>query len=98
AASAMINVFALTGSIYIMSFYHRVLPNNAVETGWVLSIAAASIYVFDFLMRTLRGYFIDIAGRRADVIIAQKLYDQVLDMRLGQRTESTGAFANNMRE
>jgi ATP-binding cassette subfamily C protein LapB len=97
-ASLLINAFALTSSIYIMNFYNRVLPDNAVETGWVLSIGAFSIYLFDLLMRTLRGYFIDIAGRRADVILAQKLYDQVLDMRLGHRAGSIGAFANSMRE
>lgn len=97
-ASLLINCFALTSSIYIMNFYNRVLPDNAVETGWVLSIGAASVYVFDFVMRTLRGYFVDVAGRRADVILAQKLYDQILDMQLGQRLGSAGAFANNMRE
>jgi len=97
-ASLLINAFALTSSIYIMNFYNRVLPNNAVETGWVLSIGAASIYIFDLLMRTLRGYFIDIAGRRADVILGQKLYNQLLDMKLGHRAGSIGAFANNMRE
>jgi ATP-binding cassette subfamily C protein LapB len=97
-ASLLINCFALTGSIYIMNFYNRVLPNNAVETGWVLSIGAASVYAFDLIMRTLRGYFVDVAGRRADVILAQKLYDQVLDMRLGLKVGSSGAFANNMRE
>jgi ATP-binding cassette subfamily C protein LapB len=81
-----------------MNFYNRVLPNNAQETGWVLAIGAASIFVFDFIIRILRGYFIDVAGRRADVIAAQRLYNQVLDMRLGFRPPSTGAFANNMRE
>ena len=97
-ASLFVNIFALTTPIFIMNFYDRVLPNNAVETGWVLSIGAASIFVFDFIIRTLRAYFIDIAGRRADVILAQRLYNQVLDVRLGQRTGSIGAFANNMRE
>lgn len=97
-ASFLINCFALTSPVFIMNFYNRVLPNNAVETGWVLSIGAASVFVFDFVIKTLRGYFIDIAGRRADVILAQKLYNQVLDMRLGTRAGSIGAFANSMRE
>ncbi|TAL28619.1 MAG: type I secretion system permease/ATPase [Alphaproteobacteria bacterium] len=97
-ASLLINCFALTSPIFIMNFYNRVLPNNAVETGWVLAIGAGSIFIFDFIIRTLRAYFIDVAGRRADVIAAQRLYNQVLDMRLGHRTASVGAFANNMRE
>ncbi len=97
-ASVLINCFALTSPVFIMNFYNRVLPNNAVETGWVLAIGAASIFIFDFVIKTLRGYFIDIAGRRADVMLGQKLYNQVLDMRLGTRQGSVGSFANNMRE
>lgn len=97
-ATFLINCFALTSPIFIMNFYNRVLPNNAQETGWVLAIGAASIYGFDFVIRTLRSYFIDIAGRRTDVSVAQKLYNQVLDMKLGTRRESVGAFANSLRE
>jgi len=97
-AAFLINLFALTSPIFTMNFYDRVLPNNAVETGWVLAIGAGSIYVFDFIIRTLRAYFIDVAGRRSDVILAQKLFNQVLDMRLGAHSGSIGAFANNLKE
>lgn len=97
-AALLINLFALTSPIFIMNFYDRVLPNNAVETGWVLAIGAASIFIFDFVIRSLRAYFIDIAGRRSDVILAQKLFNQVLDMRIGAQSGSTGAFANNLKE
>jgi ATP-binding cassette subfamily C protein LapB len=97
-ASFLINCFALTGPVYIMNFYNRVLPNDAVETGWVLSIGALSVFIFDFVIKTLRSYFIDIAGRRADITVAQKLYDQILDMRLGARHGSIGSFANSLRE
>jgi ATP-binding cassette subfamily C protein LapB len=96
--SLLVNLFALTSPIFTMNFYDRVLPNNAIETGWVLVIGASSIFIFDLIIRTLRGYFIDIAGRRSDVILAQKLFNQVLDMRLGSRNGSIGAFANNLRE
>ena len=96
--SLFVNLFALVSPIFTMNFYDRVLPNSALETGWVLVIGAASIYVFDLIIRTLRAYFIDIAGRRSDVILAQRLFNQVLDMRLGTRSGSIGAFANNLRE
>ncbi len=97
-AALLVNLFALTNPIFTMNFYDRVLPNNAVETGWVLAIGAGSIFIFDFMIRTLRAYFIDVAGQRSDVILAQRLFNQVLDMRLGTRTGSTGAFANNLKE
>lgn len=97
-ASLFVNIFALTSPVFIMNFYNRVLPNDAVETGWVLAIGATGVFIFDFIIKSLRGYFIDVAGRRADVIMGQRLFDQVLDMRLGQRRESIGAFANSLRE
>ena len=63
-AAVLVNMFGLTSPIFIMNIYNRVIPNNALETGWVLGIGALTIFAFDFLMRTLRGYFIDLAGRR----------------------------------
>lgn len=97
-AAVLINIFGLTGSIYVMNFYDRVIPNNAVETGWVLSIGALTVFIFDFIMRTLRGYFVDFAGRRVDIIAARRIYDHLLDMRLSLRPASSGSFASTLRE
>lgn len=97
-AAIFINLFGLTSPVFIMNVYDRVIPNAATETGWVLGIGALSIFVFDFIMRTLRGYFIDLAGRRIDVIAARKIYDQLLNMKLSQRPASSGAFANMLRD
>jgi len=97
-AAALINLFALASPIFIMNVYDRVIPNNAVETGWVLGIGALTVFLFDFIMRTLRGYFIDLAGRRTDVVAAQRIYSQLLDMKLAERPASSGAFANMLRE
>lgn len=97
-AAVLINLFGLTSSIYIMNVYNRVIPNNAMETGWVLAIGAMTVLAFDFIMRTLRGYFIDLAGRRIDVVVTRRIYDQLLDMKLAGRPASSGAFANMLRE
>lgn len=97
-SGVLINLFGLTSSIFVMTFYNRVIPNNALETGWVLSIGALTLFVFDFVMRTLRGYFVDFAGRRIDVIAARRIYDQLLDMKLASRPSSSGAFASMLRE
>jgi len=97
-AAILINLFALTSPIFIMNVYNRVIPNNAIETGWVLGIGALTIFVFDFIMRTLRGYFIDLAGRKIDVIAGRKIYDQLLNMKLSERPQSSGAFANMLRD
>lgn len=97
-AAVMVNLFALASPLFIMNVYDRVLPNNALETGWVLGIGALTVFAFDFLIRSLRTYFIETAGRRADVQIASRVFDQVLDIRLANRPPSAGAFANMLRD
>ena len=76
--AVFINLFGLTSPLFIMNVYDRVIPNNAIETGWALGIGALAIFVFDFIMRTLRGYLVDFSGRKIDVIAARRIYDQVL--------------------
>ena len=37
-------------------------PNNAIESLLALTIGIAVVIIFDFILKMLRGYFIDIAG------------------------------------
>ena len=97
-AAILINVFALATPLFIMTVYDRVVPNNALETLWVLAIGASIVFCFEFAVRSLRGYFIDVAGRRADVLMASRIFDRVLDIQMGARPASAGAFANTLRE
>lgn len=97
-AAVLINVFALAAPLFIMNVYDRVIPNNAIATGWALGIGALSVYAFDFIMRTLRGYFIDLSGRRIDVIASRRIYDQLLNMKLSGRPASSGSFASMLRD
>ncbi|HNQ91585.1 MAG TPA: type I secretion system permease/ATPase [Alphaproteobacteria bacterium] len=96
--TVMINCFALVSTLYIMNVYDRVIPNSAYETLWVLSLGALIVYVFDFIMKNMRSYFLDIAGRKADVKISAKLFEQLLGMTLTARPASAGVLAANMRE
>lgn len=97
-ATVMINVFALASTLYIMNVYDRVIPNSAYETLWVLSLGALIVYTFDFIMKNMRSYFLDVAGRKADVKISAKLFEQLLGMTLAARPASAGVLASNMRE
>jgi ATP-binding cassette subfamily C protein LapB len=97
-ASFLINVFALASPLFIMNVYDRVVPNNAVETLWVLAIGVSVVYGFDLLMKGLRGYFIDIAGKKADITLSTQIFEQVMGIKMAARPPSVGAFANNLRE
>ncbi|MCU7861160.1 MAG: type I secretion system permease/ATPase, partial [Candidatus Thiodiazotropha sp. (ex Lucinoma kastoroae)] len=97
-SSLLINSFALASPLFIMNVYDRVVPNNAIETLWVLAIGVMIVYTFDVVMRTLRGYFIDIAGKKSDILLSASLFEHVLGIKMSARPPSVGAFANNLRE
>lgn len=97
-ASIFINLLAIASPIFTMNVYDRVVPNNAVETLWVLAVGVGLAFFFDFALRNLRGYFVDIAGRNSDILVASKLMSHLLSIRMDHKPESTGALVNNMRE
>lgn len=97
-ASLLINLFAIAGPLFVMNVYDRVVPNNAIETLWVLAIGVTLVYVFEFVLKNLRGYFVDVAGKNADVIITSDLLQHILGMRFDQMPKSTGSLANNLKE
>ena len=97
-AALMINLFALASPLFVMNVYDRVVPNQAIETLWALSLGVVIVFLFDFVLRTLRGYFVDTAGKAADVKIASRIFAQVLGIRMEAKPGSSGAFANNLRE
>ena len=97
-ASVIINLIGVVSPLFVMNVYDRVVPNNALETLWVLAVGICIAYLFDFLLRALRSHFVDVAGRNADVVLSSSLVNKVLTMRLDARPESTGALVNNLRE
>ncbi len=97
-ASLLINLFALATPLFIMNVYDRVVPNYAVETLWVLASGVFIVFLFDLVMKSLRGYFIDIAGKRADIILSSKTFSRVMDIRMSERPNRVGSFANNLQE
>ena len=97
-ASLLVNMLAICGPLFFMTVYDRVVPNQALDTLWMLAVGIILAYVFDFLLRNLRGYFVDVAGKNADVILASQIMKHVLSMRLDVKPDSAGSLANNLRE
>lgn len=97
-ASFFINIFAIGSSLFVMNVYDRVVPNNAIDTLTVLAIGILIVFCFDFLMKMLRGYFIDIAAKKTDVILSSRIFEQMMGVRMEARPESVGNFANNMQQ
>ncbi|MGI9372539.1 MAG: ABC transporter transmembrane domain-containing protein, partial [Hyphomicrobiales bacterium] len=97
-AAALINLLALASPLFIMNVYDRVLPNKALPTLWVLAAGIGLAIFFDFLLKSLRGWLIDSAGRRADVLLAGRIFEQVMSIRLNSRPNTTGSFASQLKD
>lgn len=97
-ASIVINLFILANPLFVMNVYDRVVPNNAIESLWVLAIGVSVVYMFDIILKFLRSYFLEVAGKKSDVLMSAKLFEQTLGLTMANRGGSIGAFANNLRE
>ena len=97
-ASLFINLFAVANPLFVMNVYDRVVPNNAVETLWVLAIGVLIVFLFDAILKMLRGYFIEVAGKKSDILLSSFLFERVLGSRYSERPASVGAFTSQFRE
>ncbi|MCB1668491.1 MAG: type I secretion system permease/ATPase [Pseudomonadales bacterium] len=97
-ASFLINLFVLAQPLFVMNVYDRVVPNNALETLWALAIGVLIVYVFDFVLKVLRSYLIELAAKRTDVILSAQLFEKVLNLKMSARPVSTGAFASRLHD
>jgi ATP-binding cassette subfamily C protein LapB len=97
-AATLINIIVIAAPLFMMNVYDRVLPNKAIATLWVLAIGMGGVILFDFILKTTRHALLGNAGRRADVILASRIFAHVLNLDLGKRPAKTGEFANQLRD
>ena len=97
AAALLINLFALAMPLFSMNVYDRVVPNFAQETLWVFSTGLVMVLIMDYVIRLMRGHFVDLASARIDLKLSSLIMERVLGMRLSHRPASVGAFASNLR-
>ena len=97
-ASLLLNLFALVMPLFTMNVYDRVVPNRVMETLWALAAGVIVVIGFDFVIRSLRGYFIDMAGKRIDLVLSSTIFEKVLGIRMAARPASVGSFASSVQE
>ena len=97
-ASFIINLFVLASPLFTMNVYDRVVPNNAVETLWVLALGVSVVYGIDLFLKFVRSYFLEIAGKKSDIIMSSILFERVMDMKFSNKPKSVGSFASNLKE
>ena len=96
-AAFLISLFALALPLFTRNVYDRVVPNQAIDTLWVLASGVMIILFGDVLLRTMRSYFLDLASKRVDIKLSAYIMERVLGTRMEHRPLSAGSFASNLR-
>jgi len=97
-ASLLVNLFVLATPLFTMNVYDRVVPNNAQETLLVFTIGIVSVYLLDFFLKFTRGYMLEIAAKKSDIIMSSIVFQKVLDLKMAVHPQSVGSFANNLKD
>ena len=97
-ASLMINLLGLMIPLFVMQTYDRVVPNQATSTLWVLAIGLLIGTLFELLLRVLRAYLLDMAGKKIDVVLSATLFERITGMSMAARPATVGGFAQSIHD
>jgi ATP-binding cassette subfamily C protein LapB len=81
-----------------MNVYDRVVPNGAIPSLIALAVGLGLAIVFDFIIRIVRSYIIDVTGKKIDVVLAADIFEHILALKMANRPTSVGILANQMRD
>jgi len=87
--SCIINLLYLTGSIFMLEVYDRVLPSRSVPTLVGLVILAAGLYMAQGFLDLIRGRILGRIGTALDESLNARVFDSVvrLPLMVGGRNE-----------
>jgi PrtD family type I secretion system ABC transporter len=90
--SGMSNVLMLTGAIFMLEIYDRVLPSRSVPTLIGLAVLAAGLYVAQGLLDLIRGRILARIGVSLDEALSELIYRTIVRLPsiVGLRNDGVG--------
>ena len=87
--SAMSNILMLTGAIFMLEIYDRVLPSRSIPTLVALCILAAGLFAAQGLLDLIRSRILVRIGARLDEQLNARVYEAIvrLPLMVGNRTD-----------
>ena len=96
-AATMINLLSVASSIFIMVVYDRVIPNAAFPSLYALTAGMMIVLIFDFILKNMRAWFIDLAAQQIDLKVGYDIYSKILKAPLDQVSGSVGGLASTIK-
>jgi ATP-binding cassette subfamily C protein len=80
--SGLINLLMLTGPLFMLQVYDRVLPSHSVPTLIGFAILAAALFSFQGILDAIRGRVLTRIGSAINADLSGRVYDLVLRLAL----------------
>lgn len=96
AVSGMTNLLMLTGPLFMLQIYDRVLASRSVPTLVVLCALVAGLYLFLGILEVIRSRVLTRIGRRLEEQLGDVTFDAVLTLPL--KTTRTDAASQPLRD
>jgi ATP-binding cassette subfamily C protein len=92
--SGMSNILMLTGSVFMLEVYDRVLPSHSIPTLVALTILATSLYIALGILDLIRGRILVRVGAKIDEAVSDRVYEVVVSapLKAGDRGDSLQAL------
>src|SRR6476660_8868816 len=88
--SCMINLLYLTGSIFMLEVYDRVIPSRSIPTLVGLVVLALMLYCFQGVLEILRSRVLARVGAAFDEALSERVFDVVVRAPLHGAAPSDG--------
>lgn len=88
--SGVINLLALTGSLFMMQVYDRVLSSRSIPTLVALAIITVILYTFQGALEFIRSRVLIRIAARLDETFGERLYRCILTLPLRMRVNGDG--------
>ncbi len=88
--SGMSNILMLTGALFMLEIYDRVLPSRSVPTLVALLIIAVSLFTALGILDLIRARILVRIGARLDEAISERVYDSLVRLPLTAGNRSDG--------
>jgi ATP-binding cassette subfamily C protein len=89
--SGMSNILMLTGALFMLEIYDRVLPSRSVPTLVALLILAAGLYAAQGIIDAIRSRILVRVGHSLDEAMSLRVYDAIvrLPLKIGGKGDGT---------
>ncbi len=92
------NIFAVGTSLFALIVYNRIIPANAMSSLYMLVIGMVILLTADYAIKTMRSRLLGVAGIESDIVIADKLFGQIIDLKHDTKKGSVGTLASILKE